>query len=274
MYQLDMIRTAIFGIAAALLFMSSAMAQTVVDTTGSETDTSGDPTVVTGTETGTGDGTGTETDETVSAFDQLSPGGQKHTQSLFDAQQAGEGGEVMSLDDIAMARQETGWGNVFKQMKEDGLVLEKNFGQIVSGQGKIDTGKTDETIGNSEPTDTNSATATSASTGSFAKPRRTKLVVTTADGRRVVVGLKRPGPKSRTLAKGSSGQKAHGGGKVIKTATRGSDHVKQARVSTGHGKTTAGMTSRSTRIAISSGHGSRTAGNFSRGAGKKAGKVK
>ncbi len=178
MYQTSLNRSLIFGIAAALFFWTSAMAETVVDTGGQQ-----------------------------ASFDQLSPGGQKHANSLFDAQQAGDGGEVMSLDNIALAKQETGWGNVFKQMKEDGLVLEKNFGQIVSGQGKIDTGKTDTTTGAGESTDTDSTTA-GASSGHFTRPQRTKLVVTTANGGRVTFGLKKSGSKSRPFAKGPGASKA------------------------------------------------------------------
>ncbi len=273
MYQWEMIRSAIFGIAAALMFLSSAMAQTVVDTVGSDTGTT-EPTVVTGTETGTGgagdggtgDGTGTGTGDQVSAFDQLSTGGQKHANSLFDAQQAGEGGEALSLDDIALAKQETGWGNVFKQMKADGLVQEKTFGQIVSSQGK-----TDETIGNGASTDTGTATDTAAtgastgyvakpkSSGGFARPRRTKLVVTTANGGRVTVGLKKSRLKSRSIAKGPDARR------TLKISSRQSG--RRARITSGRSKISGLTASRSARISVSSGHGSRHGGNISRGGG-------
>ena len=73
MFPLQIDRTLIFGVAAALLFWTNAMAETIVDAGGTETET--DTTVVTGTETGTGDGTTDgETGDTVSAFDQLSTG--------------------------------------------------------------------------------------------------------------------------------------------------------------------------------------------------------
>ena len=80
MYQIYLNRSLIFGIAAALFFWTSAMAETAVDT-----------------------------GQQQASFDQLSPGGQKHANSLFDAQQAGDGGTAMTLDDIALAKQETGW---------------------------------------------------------------------------------------------------------------------------------------------------------------------
>lgn len=205
MYKIYLNRSLIFGIAAALFFWTSAMAETAVDTGGQQ-----------------------------ASFDQLSPGGQKHANSLFDAQQAGDGGTALTLDDIALAKQETGWGNVFKQMKEDGLVLEKNFGQIVSGQGKIDTGKTDETIGNGASTDMNTSTA-GASSGHFTRPKRTKLVVTTANGGRVTFGLKKSGSKSRPLAKGSGAPKA------LKVSGRGKlSGLTAARRSHGGGKSFGG----------------------------------
>ncbi len=254
MYPLQIDRTLIFGVAAALLFWTNAMAETIVDAGGTETET--DTTVVTGTETGTGDGTTDgETGETASAFDQLSTGGQKHANSLFEAQQAGDGGEVLSLDDIALAKQETGWGNVFKQMKEDGLVLEKNFGQIVSGQGK-----TDETIGDGESTETGTnsgsttAAASGASNGYFAKPRRTKLVVTTANGGRVTFGLKKSGSKSRSFTK-ESGAEGSDTRKVLRVSSRQSG--RQSGITNGRGKLS-GLT------AASSSHG----GGKSSGGGK------
>jgi hypothetical protein len=245
MYQSQINRTIIFGVAAALLFWSNAMAEMIVDAGGTETGAT-DTTVVTGTETGTGDGgtgdgtTDGGTGDTAGAFDRLSTGGRKHAKSLFDAQQAGEGGEVLSLDDIALAKQETGWGNVFKQMKEDGLVLEKNFGQIVSGRGKtdetIDTGESTET-----GTDTGSTTAAASGTsnGYFAKPKRTKLVVTTANGGRVTFGLKKPGSKSRSFTKGSDA-KGSAARKVLRVSSRQSG--RRTHITSGRGKLS-GLTS-------------------------------
>lgn len=66
------------------------------------------------------------------AFDKLSPGGQRIARALFEAQR-GQGSSTMSLDDIASRKLGgRGWGEVFKEMKEQGLVHEKNLGQVIS----------------------------------------------------------------------------------------------------------------------------------------------
>ena len=89
---------------------------------------------------------------TAGAFDRLSPGNQKIARALFDAQQAAQtppavsgatGGTIagsaspapkpLTLDNIAAMKQSgRGWGEIFKDMKQQGLVTEKNLGQVVS----------------------------------------------------------------------------------------------------------------------------------------------
>ncbi len=65
------------------------------------------------------------------AFAQLSPGNQTITKALFEAQ--GSSPKALTLDQIAAMKQgHEGWGEVFKQMKAQGLLTEKNLGQIVS----------------------------------------------------------------------------------------------------------------------------------------------
>lgn len=68
-------------------------------------------------------------------FDQLSPGNQKIAQALFDAERSNSTATTakpLSRDDIAaMKRDGKGWGEVFKEMKQQGLVDAKNLGQIV-----------------------------------------------------------------------------------------------------------------------------------------------
>jgi hypothetical protein len=70
------------------------------------------------------------------AFDKLSPGNQKIAQALFDAEQnnaTSPTAKLLSRDDIAAMKQDgKGWGGVFKSMKTQGLVQEKNLGQVVS----------------------------------------------------------------------------------------------------------------------------------------------
>ena len=96
----------------------------------------------------------TPTDTTTSgAFDRLSPGNQKIARALFEAQPeptAPPGGTTgttpgtgsttgtaptrLTLDEIAARKQGgEGWGVIFKDMKAQGLVEQKNLGQVVSG---------------------------------------------------------------------------------------------------------------------------------------------
>src|SRR5947208_187156 len=68
------------------------------------------------------------------SFDSLSPGNQKIANSLFNAQNTtGTSLTPLTRDQIADLKKSEGWGQVFKQMKADGLVQAKNLGQVVSG---------------------------------------------------------------------------------------------------------------------------------------------
>ena len=66
------------------------------------------------------------------AFEKLSPGDQKIARALFEAQKTNGGTAPLTLDQIAARKQHTGWGDVFKQMKAQGLVTDKNLGEVVS----------------------------------------------------------------------------------------------------------------------------------------------
>ncbi len=71
------------------------------------------------------------------AYASLSPGNQNIARALFEAQQTSSGGTTinkpLTLDQIAAKKQSgQGWGKVFKDMKAQGLVQEKNLGQVVS----------------------------------------------------------------------------------------------------------------------------------------------
>lgn len=88
---------------------------------------------------------------TQGAFDKLSPGNQKIARALFEAQvqqtsttpgsPAGTSSasstsstspSSLSLDEIAAMKQSgKGWGEVFHEMKTQGLVEEKNLGQVI-----------------------------------------------------------------------------------------------------------------------------------------------
>jgi hypothetical protein len=66
------------------------------------------------------------------AFAQLSPGNQKIAQALFEAQPT-NAPKTLTLDQIAAMKQgHEGWGEVFKAMKAQGLLTQKNLGQVVS----------------------------------------------------------------------------------------------------------------------------------------------
>ncbi len=75
---------------------------------------------------------------TEGAFDRLSPGNQKIARALFEAQATSGAATApsptpLTLDEIAVKKLDgQGWGNVFKDMKAQGLVQEKNLGQVVS----------------------------------------------------------------------------------------------------------------------------------------------
>ena len=69
------------------------------------------------------------------AFAQLSPGDQKIAQALFEAQTQSKdpnAPKTLTRDEIAAKKQgHEGWGEVFKDMKAQGLVTQKNLGQVV-----------------------------------------------------------------------------------------------------------------------------------------------
>jgi hypothetical protein len=79
------------------------------------------------------------------AFDKLSVGNQKVAASLFEAQNAAtfatarptSTARPLTLDEIVARRQTgQGWGQVFRDMKAQGLVQEKSLGQVVSKYGQ------------------------------------------------------------------------------------------------------------------------------------------
>lgn len=201
MFPLQMDRTTIFGVAAAVMFWSTAMAQTIVDATG------------------------------IQSFDQLSPGNQLIAKSLFDAQQAEDGDVSWSLDDIAVAKRKSkGWSNVFKRMREEDLLDAKNLGQLIRGRSKRKPVHRSPPVYRSTPVDgirTINVNTARAPSGRYRKLYRSDVVVTTANGGRVVVGLIIPGHRQRSFAKARARRTAPGGvvkpggaGKVTTVASR------------------------------------------------------
>lgn len=158
--------------------------------------------------TESGGGANTADTQNAGAFSALSPGGQKITRALFDAQKQpaadgsaggtngtgdaaanGDGATPqpapLSLDDIAQAKSAgAGWGQVFKEMKAEGLVAEKNLGQVISGANHRNrTAAGDGTATGATATAAGAAPVTPSS-GRRHKP----VTVTLANGATVVVG--------------------------------------------------------------------------------------
>ncbi len=70
------------------------------------------------------------------ALAQLSPGGQKIVEALYQA----ESPKTLTQEQIAELRQgHKGWGQVFKAMKAQGLLTQKNLGQVVRSFERRDT---------------------------------------------------------------------------------------------------------------------------------------
>ena len=142
------LQSACLALGAALAFTTPAWAQSKAITptsTGVETSSTGagtqqtstgtgtqTMTTGTGTQTATGVGTRTTTTST-GAFQDLSPGGQRIAESLFNSQHPPSGTQALTRDQIAAMKGREGWGRVFKEMKADGLVQARNLGQVVSG---------------------------------------------------------------------------------------------------------------------------------------------
>lgn len=78
----------------------------------------------------------TPTTNHAGAYDALSEGNRKIVSAIYEAQlgspkDAGAG-TLLSRDEIAAMREKTGWGNIYRQLHEKGMVTEKNLGQAVS----------------------------------------------------------------------------------------------------------------------------------------------
>jgi hypothetical protein len=112
---------------------SAALAQTPATTTTTSSTT---------TATTSGDGS-----TVISPYERLSPGNQKIARAMFEAQSAPTAGttggtapsasapaaKTLTLDEIAAQKSSgKGWGSIFKSMKAQGLIQDKNLGQVIS----------------------------------------------------------------------------------------------------------------------------------------------
>jgi hypothetical protein len=70
------------------------------------------------------------------AFDALSAGNQKIVSSIYESQLGSAndqaGGPLLTRDDIAAMKADTGWGNAYRQLSDQGLVTHRNLGQAIS----------------------------------------------------------------------------------------------------------------------------------------------
>jgi hypothetical protein len=69
-----------------------------------------------------------------SPYTHLSPGNQKMARALHEAQPAAPAGtRRLTLEDIAAQKQHgTGWNQVFRAMKSQGLIAEKTLAEVVT----------------------------------------------------------------------------------------------------------------------------------------------
>jgi len=145
------------------------------------------------------------------AFESLSPGNQKIARAIFDSElRAGPSASTKSLDQIAEMKQSgKGWGEVFKGMKSQGLVQDRNLGQAVSrmrrGGGGATAARTEITTASGKTViHERSATALSGRQGIGSGDTRGHAATATA------VGHGRDGGGA-SAARGGAG--SHGGGR-------------------------------------------------------------
>src|SRR5262245_43872096 len=78
------------------------------------------------------------------AYTRLSPGNAKVARALFEAQAttpaSTKAPKALTIDQIAAMKQGQDWGRVFNAMKAQGLLADKNLGQVVSHYEHRDTG--------------------------------------------------------------------------------------------------------------------------------------
>lgn len=207
----------VLGIAATLTMSGTALAQTAPDTAAAPTAPAATTTTTTMTTTTT---TSTTPGSNAGAYDALSEGNRKIVSAIYEAQLGSPkdtgAGSLLTRDDIAAMRQDTGWGNAYRQLYEQGYVTEKNLGQAISSHNhgaRADTGTTIVTtaggeqiaVGKGKENTASSAAKSAGGNGGTAKPGSGKSTsVTTAGG-----------------AAGASAASAQGKSAVITTAAGG-----------------------------------------------------
>lgn len=104
----------------------------------------------------------------VGAYDTLPPGNKSIAESLYNAQ---TGPTYWTRDQIATAKMSgDGWGEIFHEMKRDGLITEKSLGQVIRR-------------------DASAPAALHHSGSSLSSRPHREIIVTTASGASRVVGI-------------------------------------------------------------------------------------
>ena len=136
------------------------------------------------------------------AFESLSPGNQKIARAIFDSERrAGPTAATtpLSLDEIAAMKQGgKGWGEVFKEMKSQGLVQDRNLGQAVRRQA-----------------------VSQGSRGSGGTAARTEI--TTASGKTAIVGGRGRSDAALSGRRGFGSDDARGGAETSGAVSHGRD---------------------------------------------------
>ncbi len=139
------------------------------------------------------------------AFGALSPGGMKIVDSIYDSHLLSDShramGDMLTTDQIAFMKGDTGWGNVYKQLlaNDPSLVSHRNLGQAISSRNHQNS------------------------------PATTTIVLTTGTGQKIVVGNKKGQGFGASSVKGGNAG-SQGGGKKL-------GHSKNTVITTGAGGT-------------------------------------
>ena len=152
------------------------------------------------------------------AFEALSTGNQKIVNSIFDSHL--ETGTVsLTKNDIAAMKADTGWGNAYKQLHEQGLVTHRNLGQAISARNHPTTTTTTTTVlttgtGQQIVTGNNKGVGGNASSqGGGRKLGHSKnTVITTGAGGTVGAGPTTHSSAGGTSFGGAGGSKGRGRG--------------------------------------------------------------
>jgi len=127
----------------------------------------------------------------------------KIVDSIYDSQLGSPNdvmmGTLLTTDQIAFMKGDTGWGNVYKQLYEQGLVTHRNLGQAISSRNHQNS------------------------------PATTTIVLTTGTGQKIVVGNKKGQGFGASSVKGGNAG-SQGGGKKL-------GHSKNTVITTGAGGT-------------------------------------